>query len=111
MHFLLELCELCPEIHLQLEALGKHWGERTTNIAGPILFLDVYGRLQAPKELDVIRWSMTTFLGACVGRFFLAVAQSEAWMQITSVRGCLLSGATAKKIWNGRSDPVQWRLA
>ena len=39
MHFLLELCELCPEIHLQLEALGKHWGERTTNIAG----MDVCG--------------------------------------------------------------------
>ena len=26
MHFLLELCELCPEIHLQLEALGGIWG-------------------------------------------------------------------------------------
>ena len=35
MHFLLELCELRPEIHLHLEALGV--GERTTSITGTIL--------------------------------------------------------------------------
>ena len=66
MHFLLELCELCPEIHLQLEALGGIWGGsdfqhywHQFGYGCLWMFMDIC-RLR--KNWIVIRWSMTTVL-------------------------------------------------
>ena len=115
MHFLLELRELCSKVHLPLgrrvKAL-KPGSQATTNHANIYFF---YIRI-------VVQWFSSTkrrFLGF----WFMDLASrcscpshpmnwitNEAWIQIISARGSLLSGATAKMIWNGRCGLVPWSL-